>query len=94
MSFDIESYFPSVPIPRALKALEIWLDKQNIHHLEKDALLNLTEVCLNQTHAFILYRAIHDLSSVRNVTGCVSRTMEENTEFGKNELQFLKTAKC
>lgn len=50
VSFDIESYFPSIPIPKALKALEAWLDKQNIHHFERQALMELTKVCLDQTY--------------------------------------------
>lgn len=51
VSFDIESYFPSVPINRALLALRDWLDEQDIHHLESEALLELTTVCMKQTYS-------------------------------------------
>lgn len=50
VSFDIESYFPSVPIDKALLALQNWLDKQDINHLEREALLELTTVCMKQTY--------------------------------------------
>lgn len=38
VSFDISSYFTSVPVNEALSSLQLWLDKQNIDHMENDAL--------------------------------------------------------
>lgn len=50
VSFDIVSYFLNVPKSGALAALKEWLDKQNIDPLERTALYELTEVCINQSY--------------------------------------------
>lgn len=50
ISFDIKSYFPSVPIEKAMLALQQWLDKQNLHHMKKEAFFELTKICMNQSY--------------------------------------------
>ncbi|XP_031637551.1 uncharacterized protein LOC116349982 [Contarinia nasturtii] len=50
VSFDIKSYFSNVPKAGALAALREWLDKQQLNHMERNALYELTEVCINQSY--------------------------------------------
>lgn len=51
ISFDIESYFPSVTLDKALNVFKDWLNKQkNLDSATKDALFELTKICMNQTY--------------------------------------------
>lgn len=50
VSFDIESYFTSVPVVGALDFLRVWLDRQSLDHIEADALFELTETCANNSY--------------------------------------------
>lgn len=45
VSFDIASYFTSVPVEKSLDCLQNWLDRQHLDHIESDALFELTKVC-------------------------------------------------
>lgn len=43
VSFDIESYFPSVPVPESIEMIEAWLDTQpSVNHLIREAYVDLT----------------------------------------------------
>lgn len=50
VSFDISSYFTSVPVNEALNCLESWLDRQKLDHMMTDALLELTKACAEHTY--------------------------------------------
>lgn len=50
VSFDIKFYFPSVPVDKAMVALQNWLDQQYINHLEREALSELTTIWMKQTY--------------------------------------------
>lgn len=55
VSFDITSYFPSVPVNEALKCLEIWLMKQpNMPPLKQIAFHELAAQCMKQN--FFVFR--------------------------------------
>lgn len=48
--FDIALYFPSVPVKEALKALQLWLFKQNgVPPLKQMAYIELASACMMQT---------------------------------------------
>ena len=49
VSFDVTALYPSVPIPEALKLLEIWLEKQDLSDEKVVMLANMTKVCMEQT---------------------------------------------
>lgn len=50
VSFDIESFFPSVPVPEALEMVEAWLDTQtSLNHMIPEAYFDLTQVCMYQS---------------------------------------------
>lgn len=50
VSFDITSFYPSVPVDDALKSLNDWLDPKQVDHLTKDAFKELTAACMNQNY--------------------------------------------
>lgn len=51
VSFDIESYFPSVPVPESMDIIESWLDSQvSLNHLVREAYTDLINVCMNQSY--------------------------------------------
>ncbi len=49
VSFDIDSYFPSVPVPESINLLQSWLDTQTIHPMRRAGLVELTKVCMRQS---------------------------------------------
>lgn len=50
VSFDIASYFTSVPVEKALECLQTWLDRHPVDHIETHALYELTKVCAENTY--------------------------------------------
>lgn len=46
VSFDVESLFPSIPIPDTLIILEKWLDEHELCDQKKSLLLELTKLCM------------------------------------------------
>lgn len=50
ISFDISSYFTSVPVEGAMECLQHWLDKQPLDHIEANGLYELTKVCAEHTY--------------------------------------------
>lgn len=50
ISFDITSFYPSVPIDDALTALENWLARQSLSPLERLAYYEMTAVCMKQNY--------------------------------------------
>jgi hypothetical protein len=49
VSFDVNSLFPSIPIPESIKLLETWLKDNSISNLLIPEYLKLTQLCMNQT---------------------------------------------
>jgi len=51
ISFDIESYFPSVPITESIDIIESWLDSQlSSNHMVRGAYNDLLNFCLKQAY--------------------------------------------
>lgn len=51
VSFDIDSYFPSVPVPDSIELLQDWLETQSsIHPMRRAGMLELTKVCMKQSY--------------------------------------------
>lgn len=50
VSFDIKSYFPSVPVTESINIIESWLDTQvSLNHLVREAYTDLITVCMKQS---------------------------------------------
>lgn len=51
VSFDIDSYFPSVPVPDAMELLQAWLDTQNsMNPMRRAGMMELTKICMKQSY--------------------------------------------
>lgn len=48
VSFDVESLFPSIPIPETLTILENWLKKHETCETKQKLFLKLTKLCMDQ----------------------------------------------
>jgi len=50
ISFDVESLFPSVPVDKALLAMDEWLTQSVVELKEKEAYLSIANLCMTDSY--------------------------------------------